>query len=468
MHHALEEQRQRFGAAGQEHVFRFAEDLSDAEQQRFAQELAAVDLDWVAARHAQYEVEKDGETKTPLLEPAPVIELPGDEEAKAKEAAAREAGEAALRAGRMAAFLVAGGQGTRLGFDGPKGCYPIGPITERTLFQWHAEQIRARAGRYGTTIPWYIMTSTANDAATRAAFEENEYFGFDPEDVMFFTQKMVPAMDFAGKLLLDGKGSLALNPNGHGGSLAALHDSGATADMKRRGIDTISYFQVDNPLVTICDPVFAGHHLQAGAQMSSKVLEKNAPEEKVGVICRIDGTLGVIEYSDLDEKNMHAEGADGRLKYWAGSIAIHMLDVGFVDRVAGEGLPWHVAIKKIPCLGEAGEPCKPEEPNGVKFETFVFDALPLADASVTMEVRREEEFAPVKNATGIDSARSARQLLSDYAARRLTAAGVEVATDADGRAAVPIEMPYLYALDAEDISAKIEPGMRIDKPTVLE
>jgi UDP-N-acetylglucosamine/UDP-N-acetylgalactosamine diphosphorylase len=287
---------------------------------------------------------------------------------------------------------------------------------------------------------------------------------------MFFRQEMVPALDFDGKLILEAPGKLAMNPNGHGGSLFALVRSGATADMKRRGVDTISYFQVDNPLVTVCDPVFAGFHLERGAGMSSKVLEKNAPDEKVGAVCYRDGTLCVVEYSDLDEETMHARDDAGNLKFWAGSIAIHMLDVGFVERVGGgDGqLPWHTAVKKIPRLAENGATVKPDEPNGVKFETFVFDALPLTGESVTLEVAREDEFAPVKNPEGVDSVVSARRLMSDYAARMLEACGVDVPRLADGTVGAAIELSYRYALDADELARKIDPEMVVDETLVLE
>ncbi len=465
-----QELRDRFRDAGQGHLIDHLESLSGEAREGFAEALAGIDLDWVAARRAQYEGEQTAEAIHAELQPAPVIRLPETDEDRRARDAARAAGEDALRAGRLAAFVVAGGQGTRLGFDGPKGAFPFGPVTGRTLFRIHAEQILARADRYGVAIPWYVMTSDANDQATREAFAADGYFGMRPEDVMFFRQEMVPAMDFAGKLILEAPGRLAMSPNGHGGSLFALARSGATADMKRRGIDTISYFQVDNPLVTICDPVFAGHHIQADAEMSSKVLEKNCPEEKVGVVCYRDGKLSVVEYSDLDEKNMYARDDAGRLKYWAGSIAIHMLDVDFVDRVgSGAGqLPWHTAIKKVPCLDESGETVKPDEPNGVKFETFVFDALPLADGSVTLEVARENEFAPVKNPTGVDSVESARALMSDYAARLLEAAGVTVPRDADGAPKAAIELSYRFALDAEQLRAKIDPEMKVDETLILE
>lgn len=457
--------RHSFEAAGQGHVFAFWDTLQPEQQKTLLTALEGVDLEWVAARHQQYLTEKNAAKKVPTLEPSPIIALPKTSEERAEAKAAYALGEEALRAGRLAAFVVAGGQGSRLGYDGPKGCFPIGPVSERSLFQIHAEQIRARAARYGVTIPWYIMTSVANDSATRAFFRQHDFFGFAEEDVFFFPQAMVPSIDFDGKLILESPCTLAVNPDGHGGSLAALEKSGAVADMKRRDIDTLSYFQIDNPLVTICDPLFVGYHLRAKAGMSSKILEKCAPDEKVGAIAYVDGKLGVIEYSDLDEANMHAKGPDGRLKFWAGSIAIHMLDVAFIEHVGGGAqLPWHVAIKKIPHVNPQGERVVPTSSNGIKFETFVFDALPLTENSITLEVAREEEFAPVKNPDGIDSVLSCRQLMSDQAARWLIAAGLKMPLDADGHTSCRIEMSYLWALDDADVRARLTPEMQSATP----
>lgn len=458
----------KFNSAGQGHVFKFFENLNEDEKDSFLEQLNNIDLAWVNERYQQYCNEKNKAKQKLELETAPVVELPKVSSDFTKCEEALKAGENALRSGKLAAFLVAGGQGTRLGFDGPKGCYPIGQISGKTLFHIHAEQIRARARKYKTTIPWYIMTSNTNDAETRAFFEKNSYFGFNKKDVMFFRQAMVPAVDFDGKLILEDKTSLAMNPNGHGGSLKALFDSGAIADMKKRGIETISYFQVDNPLVTICDPVFAGYHLLAKAEMSSKILEKTYPEEKVGAICKVDGKITVVEYSDLDETNMYAKDENGRLKFWAGSIAIHMLDVAFVERLAENGLPWHIAIKKIPFLNEKGEHCKPEQTNGVKFETFVFDALPETTSSVTMEVKREDEFAPVKNRTGIDSAESCRVLMNNYAMRILQKCGAEVPVDESGNSRYNLELSYLYALSPDDLAEKIKPGFKVENDMLFE
>jgi UDP-N-acetylglucosamine/UDP-N-acetylgalactosamine diphosphorylase len=446
-----------FGAAGQGHVFRFWDRLDERERPAFLDQLRGVDLDWLAERIGEIERRKTAAADEAVgeLKPAPVLRLPHSEHDREVWRAARRRGEEALAAGQVAAFVVAGGQGTRLGFEGPKGVFPIGPCSDRSLFQIHAEKILALGRRYGRVIPWYLMTSQVNHRETVAFFEAHGFFGLDPDDVMFFQQGLVPSVDEDGKLLLEAPGRLALSPNGHGGSLLALVDSGAMDDMQRRGIDTISYFQVDNPLVTICDPTFLGHHLAAGAQMSSKVLEKAGPDEKVGVICLRDGRTALVEYSDLDDEHRYATDHTGRLVFWTGSPAIHMIDAGFARRMGSDFcLPYHLAHKKIAHLDARGEVISPEAPNGFRFETFVFDALPHCDSTVTMEVTREEEFAPVKNASGVDSPRTCRRLMSEQYARWMYAVGIKVPRDAEGRLTAQIEISPLDALEAADLAGK--------------
>lgn len=458
-----EETLARFRAHGQEHVFRFWGELDAAGREKLLECCAAVDFAWLEERYGNVKANHLEITVPENPEPAPIIRLPRTDAERAARKEAEAVGEKALRAGEVGAFLVAGGQGSRLGFSGPKGCYEIGPCTPgRTLFQWHAEQIAARAKRYGTTIPWYIMTSQLNHKDTTEFFAKHDYFGLGKESVMFFPQRMVPSVDDEGKLILAAKDELALNPDGHGGSLWALVNSGAVADMKKRGIKYLSYFQVDNPLVTIADPAFIGYHVQANAQMSSKILEKAYPEEKVGHVCLDHGRTTVIEYCDLSKEDMYAKDASGQLKFWAGSIAIHVLSVDFVEEVGGAAkLPWHVAHKKIPFVDASGALVKPEKPNGIKFETFVFDALPLTRSSVTMEVARESEFAPVKNAEGIDSPASCRQLLANQFGEWLEKAGHPVPRGADKNVSVKLEVSPLFALDAEEFAAKCPANLMV-------
>ncbi|MCD8140637.1 MAG: UDPGP type 1 family protein [Planctomycetaceae bacterium] len=435
---------------GQEHILAGYDNLSADERDQLLTACENIDFDWLEARWAEAQA-AGGSAASGEIEVVPVVELPRNDADQARYAEARAIGEEQLRAGTVAAFLVAGGQGTRLGFSGPKGCFPVGPLSGRTLFQWHAEQILARSRRYGAPIPFYIMTSRDNDDDTRRFFADNGFFGLPEGDVIFFQQEMVPCLDLHGKLMLATPSTLAMNPNGHGGALSGLLRSGALDDMRRRGIEYISYFQVDNPLVTICDPVFIGLHVLAGSDMSSKVLEKNAPDERIGVVCSQNGRPAVVEYIDLDEATQKALGADGRLKFWAGSIAIHIINTKFVEQVAGGvGLPWHQSRKKVAYFD--GETIvKPKRENALKFETFVFDALPFAGKTLNMEVAREHEFAPVKNAEGVDSVATSRQLLTRYFAEWLTEAGITAASPE------AIEISPLYSLDAGEFRNKVTP-----------
>ena len=318
------------------------------------------------------------------------------------------------------------------------------------------------------------MTSEANDAATRAFFEKHDHFGLPKGDVVFFVQGMMPAFGMDGKLLLAEKDSLALSADGHGGSLKALSRTGALDDMKRRGIKHLSYFQVDNPLVRVIDPLFLGLHDQYESGMSSKTIAKAGAKEKVGNFCVGDsgggGKLQVIEYSDLPDELAEQRDAGGGLKFNAGSIGLHALSVAFVEALNSGGtlkLPWHRAEKKVPFVDENGNEVKPDTPNAVKLEQFVFDAIPLADNAIVYETSRAEEFSPVKNAEGTDSPATSRRDQVRRAARWLASAGVDVPFREDGEPDAHLEISPLFADSAEAVAGKnvpatgLQPGGRV-------
>ena len=406
--------RDQFAAAGQGHVFHHWGSLDGAAQAAFTAQLEAVDLPLVSRLGALL-ADRSAPLSPALAPPVVFPARPGAErQQECEEATAR--GAELLAAGKVGFVLVAGGQGSRLGFDGPKGAYEIGPVTTKSLFEWHAARIQAAGLRHGFQPRWYVMTSAANDAQTRAFFEANGHFGFDPADVFLFQQDMLPALDAEGRIVLAGPGELFLAPNGHGGTLAALQSSGALGDMASHGIEQLSYFQVDNPLGRHADPLFIGLHDLAGAEMSSKVVAKRDAAEKVGVLGLIDGALGCIEYSDLSDELRHAADGEGKLLFNAGNIAAHVIRRDFVEALTGGGdldLPWHIARKQLKCVSESGAQ---EERAGVKFETFIFDALARTTSSVVLEVLREEEFSPVKNAEGSDSPETCRASLTAIAA----------------------------------------------------
>ncbi len=366
-------------------------------------------------------------------------------------AAAVAAGEKELKAGRVAALLVAGGQGSRLGYDGPKGCYSIGPITGAPLFYFHARKILARSVRYGRPIPFYVMTSEANNAATVACFEEHGYFGLDPKDVFFFTQGMWPGMTKEGKIILDRPGHVFMSPDGHGGLLAALKRSGALADMKRRGIRSVFFFQVDNPLVEIADPAFVGYHVASKSDYSLKLCAKRDPYEKVGMPMefRVAGRkqYRMVEYTEMTDEQCNRKTASGDLYFKYGSPAIHVFDRAFLEREAGKKMPLHLAFKKIPTV-VGGKVVKPTEPNGYKFEKFIFDILPNAKTAAFMAFETQDEFSPVKNAEGADSPATCKADLQAKWRRWFAEVGVTVPES------LPLEIDPAYAVDAKDLAEK--------------
>jgi UDP-N-acetylglucosamine/UDP-N-acetylgalactosamine diphosphorylase len=446
--------RTRLTSIGQQQVLRFFDQLPPAGQQKLLAQLNSLDLDLIARLAVMYVRNKPPVHLPRDIRPIDAYPRTPDPARARLYADAASRGEQLLREGKVGAFLVAGGQGTRLGFEGPKGEYPVTPIRNKPLFQVFAEQLLNHSRACGRPIPWYIMTSDINDAATREFFRRHGFFGYDPAEVLFFQQGMMPAFALDGSLLLAGKDSLALSPDGHGGSLRALERSGALADMKQRGIEHLSYFQVDNPLVHTMDPLFLGLHELTGSEMSSKTIAKAGPLEKVGNFCIADGALQVIEYSDLPDELAVQRNPDGSLMFNAGSIAIHALRTSFVQRLNAGGelqLPWHRAEKKVEHLDDAGNLVRPDQPNAVKLEQFVFDAIPLAQNPIVYTTDRGEEFSPVKNADGPDSPATSRRDQVRRWARWLREAGVDVPTRPDGEVDAIIEISPLLATSARQL-----------------
>ncbi|GJM19664.1 MAG: UDP-N-acetylhexosamine pyrophosphorylase [Phycisphaeraceae bacterium] len=465
----------RVRAAGQEHLLLGVESLDPAARAAFARQLEAIDWDALPGWIKRYVRAPETPPTPDALEPAPYYPQSSERKPAWDRDRYRGVGEELLRAGKVACFTVAGGQGSRLGYDGPKGCYPAGCVTGKPLFEVFADGVRATAARYGAPVPWYIMTSPLNHEATVGFFATHEHFGLDPNDVKFFPQGTIPSLDKAtGRVLLSEPGEVATNPDGHGGAIRALYESGAVKDMRARGIEHVSYFQVDNPHTRVADPVFLGLHAAApdsSGEFSSKMVAKAAWDEKVGVFCKGDGRVCVIEYSDLPESLAKETDAGGSLRFNAGSVAIHAIGVGFIEKLATDaasGLPFHRAVKKVPCYDpELGEQVDPTEPNGVKLERFIFDAIPLAGSSIVYETDRVEEFAPIKNASGADSVETSKDLQTERAARWLEAAGVSVPRGAGGRVDAVIEISGLTALDAahlrerSNLPSAIEPGAKV-------
>jgi UDP-N-acetylglucosamine/UDP-N-acetylgalactosamine diphosphorylase len=454
--------RDAWSARGQEQLFQHWGTRSAEMKQRLFSDLAAVDPMQLGKLQARLQEPVSG---LPAEDPIPAPYFPLGQIVSA--AGIQEIGEDLIRRGKTAVLTVAGGQGSRLGFDGPKGMFPISPIRKLTLFALHAEKLLAARRWYGAQIPWLVMTSPANRKETEEYFRRENWFGLGSSSILFFSQEMFPTLSTNGRLLLAPDGGLLFNPNGHGGVINALRNTGVLQEARDRGVEELFYFQVDNPLVRSPDPLFLGFHRSEESQMSSKVIEKAYPEEKLGVIALVGGRPCVIEYSDLDNRFMRATGPDGKLLFSHGSIAIHVLNVDFLF---GEplSLPLHIARKRVKTLKPIAGGTEIGEEDAVKMETFIFDAISLAGKAIFFETTRTEEFAPLKNREGVDSIETCIRGQVEKAAHWLTSCGVEVPQDSSGASLHAIEISALFAWDSRVLAAKRGSIRdRIDEDTLL-
>ncbi|MBX7167205.1 MAG: UTP--glucose-1-phosphate uridylyltransferase [Pirellulales bacterium] len=446
---------------GQEHLLAFWAQLEPDRQERLAAQIAAIDFAQLAElRHDLPGGETWAEAAQRAVGP-PAIRLEGPMPFPSE--LARQRGRELLAAGKVGVVLVAGGQGTRLGFDQPKGMYPIGPVSQASLFQILLEGVGAVTSRYGAVVPLYLMTSPATHADTLAFLAAHDNFGLADADVQVVCQGTMPAVDAAtGQVLLAAPDELALSPDGHGGLVAALAASGALADLQRRGITQLFYMQVDNPLVAVCDPEFLGNHLLSESEMSTQVVRKTDPLERVGNLVQIDGQVRIIEYSDLPDEVAARRRPDGNLELWAGNIAVHAIDVAFLARAAADPstLPFHRALKRVPFVDPRGRTVEPAAPNAIKYERFIFDLLPAARRTLAVEVDPQTRFAPLKN--GPDERRDTpatvrAQMISLHTAW-LRAAGAMVDPG------VAVEISPRLALDADQLRSVLPPGLRVTAP----
>lgn len=387
---------------GQSHVMRGFDDLTEEQQKGLLAQIEAVDWKPIELAGKQ--------SKIPLgeLSPLGAVEV---SEIEKREGEFREAGLTAIREGKVAALLLAGGMGTRLGLDKPKGELNVGINRTLYIFQCLINNLMDVTREAGATVPLYIMTSEKNNDETIRFFEEHDYFGYPKEDVAFFVQEMAAAVDFDGKLLLEAPGRLATSPNGNGGWFSSLVKAGLLSDIHQRGVEWINIFAVDNVLQRIADPLFIGATILNGKVSGSKVVRKVDAYEKMGVLCLEDGRPSVVEYYEMSKDMAESTDEAGNLRYAFGVILNYLFRVDKLEEIVERELPVHVVEKKIPYLAEDGTLVKPEEPNGYKFETLVVDMIRMMDNNLPFEVVREREFAPIKNLHGVDSLDSARELL---------------------------------------------------------
>ena len=332
-------------------------------------------------------------------------------EIEARGAEFKELGLKAIREGKVGAVLLAGGQGTRLGLDRPKGTLNIGVAKELYLFEQLLRNLMDVTDEAGVYVPLYIMTSNINNADTTAFFEEHDYFGYPKDYVKFFVQEMVPACDYEGRIYMESQTEVAMSPNGNGGWFSSMVNAGLLSDIKERGIEWINVFAVDNCLQRIADPMFVGATIAYGCESGAKVVRKAAPDERVGVLCTEDGKPSIAEYYEMTEEMATARKENGDLKYGFGVILNYLFSEKKLEQIADARMPIHVVEKKIPYMDVDGTFVKPEQPNGYKFETLVLEMVHMMDDCIPYEVVREREFAPIKNLHGVDSLDSARELM---------------------------------------------------------
>ena len=415
-----------FSEIGQDQIFRFWKDLNQAEKQNLYKQLQEIDINECITAWEDTQAPK---SKVKNIKAPKTVSCTDQDSFKKKQFF--DQGELILEQNKVAAFTVAGGQGTRLGYNGPKGSLPCTSLRRASLFQLFAENIKFFEKRFGRPIWWFIMTSEENHEQTLTFFKKNRNFGLSKNNILCIKQGMMPVFDLNGKILLSEKNKISMSPNGHGGSFKALLDSGALKIMEDEGIEYLSYFQVDNPLVYCLDPTFIGMHEWSKAEMSSKAVQKNSPDEKVGTFVNLSEKLQVLEYSDIPPELAQQKTRNGKMAYHLGNIAIHLINRNFVSRVTNatqtqtDRLPYHGALKKVQHIDDAGNKVSPKAPNAIKAETFVFDAIPLAQNASVFEIDRFEEFAPIKNASGNDSLETSQKIQQNRAKDWLKAAGFD-------------------------------------------
>jgi UDP-N-acetylglucosamine/UDP-N-acetylgalactosamine diphosphorylase len=406
----------------QEHVLKVLRNLPEAAKQKLAEQIERIDFERMFKALDEHHV--SNQSSIANIKPIPFEDW--DCYDAGEQHAFTEIGWELLSKGKIGAIVVAGGQGSRLGHEGPKGTIDIGLPSGKSLFQLQAERLLNLSRRAGMPIPWYIMTSPDNHEATVSFFQKHHYFGYSALDCFFFQQNTMPALDFEGKLLLTDDGAIKEVPSGHGECFASLKRSGAIANMKQRGLSWLFYYNVDNALIKVADPAFIGVAASHNHPIATKVIEKSDAKEKIGIVCMNNGRPAVLEYNEIPAEISEARTMDGHLFFSLGHISIHLFKLDFIEEHADADIPFHVASKKLDYQVRDGNAIMPDERNVYKLERFIFDFFPYADQLTVLKTRREDEFAPVKNKAGEDSPQSARNLVLAQQKRWLHAAGIQL------------------------------------------
>lgn len=388
---------------GQEQLLKYYDELNDAQKASLLKQIEGIDFSLLSLIKDNEEAKKG--VITPLESAVTIDDIEKNKEKYTN------IGISAIKEGKVGALLLAGGMGTRLGSDKPKGMYNIGLTKDVYIFEMLIKNLMDVVNQTGAWVPLYIMTSEKNNDDTIQFFEEMNYFGYDKDYVDFFVQEMAPAASFDGKIFLEEKDKVSTSPNGNGGWFISFVNAGLADKAKAAGVEYINVFAVDNVCQRMADPCFVGAMIDGGYRSASKVVSKAAPEEKVGVLCLEDGKPSIVEYYELTEEMRYQTKEDGDLAYKYGVILNYLFNMEDLEKNLNSNLIVHVVKKKVPHLNEAGEKVKPETENGYKFETLVLDMVHMMDNCLAYEVVREKEFAPIKNKTGVDSVESARELL---------------------------------------------------------
>lgn len=390
---------------GQLHVLKYYEELKPEEKEALLSQVERLDFSMTGSCKHKEELTQKGK-----ITPLSAMQLG---EINRRKDEFMSVGLEAVRAGKVGAVLLAGGMGTRLGSDAPKGVYNIGLTKEVFIFQRLIENLLDVVRQADAWIHLFVMTSDKNHEATTAFFKEKNYFGYRPEYITFFMQEMAPATDYEGKVYLEAKDRISTSPNGNGGWFSSMMKWGVVDKIHEEGIEWLNVFAVDNVLQRIADPCFVGATILTDSDVGAKVVRKNAPDERIGVMCLEDGRPSIVEYYELTEELMNAKDENGDPAYSFGVILNYLFREKALEEIVAKKLPLHIVEKKIPCLDEKGELIKPEEPNGYKYEQLVLDMIHELDSCLPYEVERNYEFAPIKNRTGIDSVESARELCKE-------------------------------------------------------
>ncbi|MBR1654298.1 MAG: UTP--glucose-1-phosphate uridylyltransferase [Clostridia bacterium] len=395
---------------GQEHILNNYDKLSDEKKEKLLNQILTIDLNQIKELYES--TKKEVSFANDKIEPIDFV----DKSALSEEELNKynTLGENEIKKGKYAVVTMAGGQGTRLGHNGPKGTFKLGLENDKSIFEILIDNLKANNEKYGVTIPWYIMTSRENNEQTENFFKENNYFGYDPKAIMFFKQGELPMCSEEGKLLMDENGSIKEAADGHGGIFESMRRNGVIFDMQQKGIEWAFIGPVDNVLVKMVDPTLLGVAIDKNVLAAGKSVVKAGPKEKVGVFCKRNGKPGVVEYTEITEDLAEATDENGNLVFAESHINCNLFNVKAIEEVSLKKLPYHSAHKKAKYIDENGELVVPEKPNAYKFESFIFDAFDMLEDMAILRVKREEEFAPVKNAEGNDSPETARKLYKDF------------------------------------------------------